>query len=55
MMLPKNEAEEHAAKCSAEAEKTREEFTKKEHQLTMVEKEAEELIKVALLVPLIFY
>ncbi|KAG6537075.1 kinetochore protein NDC80 homolog [Zingiber officinale] len=45
MILLKNEIEEHAAKCSAKSEKMREEFTKEEHQLIMVEKEAEELLK----------
>ncbi|KAG6537021.1 hypothetical protein ZIOFF_002099 [Zingiber officinale] len=48
MILLKNEIEEHAAKCSAKSEKMREEFTKEEHQLIMVEKEAEELLKFTL-------
>ncbi|URD93083.1 HEC/Ndc80p family [Musa troglodytarum] len=41
----KIEAEEYASKCAAEAEKIKGEFMNKEHQLSIIEKEAEEFLK----------
>ncbi|XP_009391371.3 kinetochore protein NDC80 homolog [Musa acuminata AAA Group] len=41
----KNEAEEYASNCAAEAEKIKGEFMNKEHQLSIIEKEAEEFLK----------
>ncbi|EHA8590264.1 kinetochore protein NDC80 [Cocos nucifera] len=45
LRLLKNEMEDYASKCAAEAEKMKEEFMAKEHQLCIVEKEAEEFLK----------
>ncbi|KAJ6810614.1 putative kinetochore protein NDC80-like protein [Iris pallida] len=41
----KKEVEDNASKCAIEAEKLTEEFTRKEHQLSIVESEAEEFLK----------
>lgn len=38
--------EDHTSKRAADAEKMKEEFMAKEHQLCIVEKEAEEFLKV---------
>jgi len=46
LSLLKKEIEDHAFRCATEAEKEQEEFTRKENQLSIVEKEAEEFIKV---------
>ncbi|XP_038973110.1 kinetochore protein NDC80 homolog isoform X2 [Phoenix dactylifera] len=45
LRLLKNEMEDYASKCAAEVEKMKEEFIAKEHQLCIVEKEAEEFLK----------
>ncbi|OAY85233.1 Kinetochore protein NDC [Ananas comosus] len=41
----KNEMEDHASRCAAEAERMKEEISKKENQLNIVEKEAEVFLK----------
>ncbi|WOL20049.1 kinetochore protein [Canna indica] len=45
LTLLKNDAEEYASKCAAEAQKVKDEFTKKEDELNIVEKTAEEFLK----------
>lgn len=43
--------EDHASRCAAEAERMKEEISRKENQLNIVEKEAEVFLKVLFLIP----
>lgn len=42
----KTEIEEHALRCKTEAEKVQQEFTRRETQLSILEKEADQFVKV---------